>query len=218
MCLGRQKNGVQAMVHGYHVIWGTYGFWLPNDPRGSWSDFIYNWELLRFGDAKKHTENHKLDVEKLNLWKFLARTSLKYPAVSLTGRQALEVVRGFSEFVHCNRLTMWALAILPEHLHMVLGRHRYKIEYACNLLKGAATRQLIQAGLHPFSEYRDENGRLPCMWNSKQWIKYLDSEEAVYNAIRYVEENPVKEGKKKQNWSCVTPFEGLSKGGWYTYY
>ena len=26
------------MVHGYHVILAAYGFWLPNDPRGSWSD------------------------------------------------------------------------------------------------------------------------------------------------------------------------------------
>lgn len=35
------------MIHGYHLIWGAYGFWLPNDPRGSWSDFVYSWELER---------------------------------------------------------------------------------------------------------------------------------------------------------------------------
>jgi hypothetical protein len=29
-----------AMILGYHVIFGAYGFWLPNDPRGSWSDFV----------------------------------------------------------------------------------------------------------------------------------------------------------------------------------
>ena len=32
-----------------HVIITTYGFWLPNDPRGSWSDFVGAWELLRYG-------------------------------------------------------------------------------------------------------------------------------------------------------------------------
>ncbi len=26
------------MVHGYHVIIGAYGYWLPNNPRGSWSE------------------------------------------------------------------------------------------------------------------------------------------------------------------------------------
>jgi len=27
------------MVIAYHAIFSTYGFWLPNDPRGSWSEF-----------------------------------------------------------------------------------------------------------------------------------------------------------------------------------
>ncbi len=37
------------MIVGYHIIFGMYGFWLPNDPRGSWSDFVGSWELYRFG-------------------------------------------------------------------------------------------------------------------------------------------------------------------------
>jgi len=28
------------MVLGTHLILTAYGFWLPNDPRGSWSDFV----------------------------------------------------------------------------------------------------------------------------------------------------------------------------------
>jgi hypothetical protein len=32
----RGTHGVLA----YHVVLGAYGFWLPNDPRGSWSDFV----------------------------------------------------------------------------------------------------------------------------------------------------------------------------------
>ena len=205
------------MIHGYHVIWGTYGFWLPNDPRGSWSDFVYNWELLRFGDAKKQFRKNGLDFVELNTWKFLAKSTLKYPAVSLSGEQALEVARGFSRLVQRSPKVIWALSILPEHLHLVLGRHRYAIEQVCNLLKGAASRQLAEIGIHPFSEYRDEDGRLPHMWNSKQWIQYLDSEDAIYKAINYVEQNPVKEGKRKQKWSCITPFEGINKGGWLSY-
>jgi hypothetical protein len=39
------------MIRGYHVIFGAYGFWLPNDPRGSWSEFVGSWELFRFGAA-----------------------------------------------------------------------------------------------------------------------------------------------------------------------
>ncbi len=46
---------------------------------------------------------------------------------------------------------------------------------------------------------------------------YLDSEDAIDNAIRYVEENPVKENKRRQDWSFVTSFTGLDKG-WTTYF
>jgi hypothetical protein len=28
------------MILAFHAIFGAYGFWLPNDPRGSWSDFV----------------------------------------------------------------------------------------------------------------------------------------------------------------------------------
>jgi hypothetical protein len=41
------------MVFGYHFIFSAYGFWLPNDPRGSWSDTIRVYDLLQFGPATK---------------------------------------------------------------------------------------------------------------------------------------------------------------------
>ena len=43
----------------------------------------------------------------------------------------------------------------------------------------------------------------------------IDSEEAIDEAIWYVNENPKKEGKPAQKWSFVTPFAGLPTG-WVT--
>jgi hypothetical protein len=40
-------------VIAFHVVFATYGYWLPNDPRGSWSEFVRKWELVRFGKATK---------------------------------------------------------------------------------------------------------------------------------------------------------------------
>src|SRR5438034_5148372 len=37
------------MVLASHGIFTAYGFWLPNDPRGSWSDFVRSWELFLAG-------------------------------------------------------------------------------------------------------------------------------------------------------------------------
>ncbi len=47
---------------------------------------------------------------------------------------------------------------------------------------------------------------------------FLDSEEQIENAIRYVEENPEEEGKPRQHWRFVSPFRGLEVGGrpWFS--
>ncbi len=50
-----------------HVIFGAYGFWLPNDPRGSWSDFVCAWQLFRYaGRATKTTETRSLATRQHN--------------------------------------------------------------------------------------------------------------------------------------------------------
>ena len=87
-----------------------------------------------------------------------------------------------------------------------------------NLLKGAATTEIIRVNQHPLRQFAKADKRPPRMWSAHEWKVYLDSEESIENAIRYVEDNPEKEGKRKQKWSFVTPFDGLPKGGWTTYH
>jgi hypothetical protein len=58
---------------------------------------------------------------------------------------------------------------------------------------------------------------MPTPWAERCWRVFLDSEEAIENAIHYVNDNPVKEGKPLQTWSFVTPFAGIATGGWTTY-
>ena len=41
----------QIVIYAAHVIITAYGFWLPNDQRGSYSDLIRAFDLLKYGDA-----------------------------------------------------------------------------------------------------------------------------------------------------------------------
>ena len=208
------------MVHGYHVVLPMYGFWLPNDPRGSRSDFGRKWELVRFGKATRSIDRRA--TSELSAWELnqrkRARDSLKYPPASIDGMQALSVARGFAEQVASSNYTIWACSILPEHTHLVVARHIYKVEQIANLLKGAATRAISADGRHPMAAQAEPGRRPPRMWAAHEWKVYLDSEEAIEDAVRYVEENPVKEGKSKQEWPFVTSFAGIPKGGWITYH
>ena len=99
----------------------------------------------------------------------------------------------------------------------MIARHRYSIEQTANLLKGAATRQLVDERQHPLAAFAEPGKAPPRMWAERQWKVYLDSEQAIENAIAYVNDNPQQEGKPPQAWPFVTPFSGLPKSGWVTY-
>ena len=208
------------MVHGYHIIMPVYGFWLPNDPRGSWSDTVRKWELTRFGPPPKSLERKPLEdlTPQEKVTRDSARAALQYPPVTLTHEQTAGVGRGFGLKVALSNYTVWACSILPEHTHLVIARHTFEAEKMANQLKGSATRQLLDENCHPLAGYKKPNQRLPHMWAEHQWIVFLDSEEAIDQAILYVEENPVKERKPRQTWDFVTPFAGLPVGGWVTYH
>ncbi len=81
---------------------------------------------------------------------------------------------------------------------------------------GVATRQLIDDQRHPLALHAKPGERPLGMWARHQWKVYLDTDEAIENAIAYVNDNPVKEGKPPQKWNWITPYCGLDPG-WTTY-
>jgi REP element-mobilizing transposase RayT len=195
------------MIIAYHVIISAYGFWLPNDPRGSWSDFVRNWELFRnYGPATKVSTRqsvaHKPHDRKL---REKMRHSLRYPPVVFAGQQARSVALGVGDSCCESDYGLLAFAILREHAHMVLLPHRFSIEQVVNLLKGAASKRLIRDGLHPFANQREPSGRLPQVWGRNCWKVFLYDREDVVRSIDYTNNNPVKEGMRRQHWTFVRP-------------
>jgi len=194
-------------VIGSHQIFSAYGFWLPNDPRGSCSDFVRKFEIFRLGRATRTGERRS--VAKLEHDRELrkrAKEELRYPPVTFDGIQARAIGRGFAEYAARSKIIVWACSILPDHVHMVLGPMKIDIERAVGQFKAAATRQLIAEGLHPFAAYAKEGQTPPCCWARKGWTVFLDDVEDACHSIDYVEQNPVKEGKPQQRWSFVVPF------------
>lgn len=185
------------MVLGYHLILTGYGFWLPNDPRGSWSEVVRVFELRPFGPATKvHTKRSVAHVEHDRAQRAAAKRALKHPPARFTGKQARAVARGIGEAVEAHALKAHAGAVMPDHVHLVVARHdRLSIEDIGQRIKASATRRLNAEGIG--------FGRSP--WAKGQWAVYLNDESAVRRAIRYVEDNPIRAGFKRQRWKFVTP-------------
>ncbi|MFO0809822.1 MAG: hypothetical protein U0746_14465 [Gemmataceae bacterium] len=196
------------LVIAYHTIMSTHGFWLPNDPRGSNSSEVRAPNIQPFGPATlvTHTRRSVAGRPHDRKKRLAAKEAMVYPEVSLTGRQALSVGNGFGEQVRISGYKIYACCILSQHIHLVIGRHHYDIEQVGRLLRQKATAHLLADGLHPFADQRDENGRLPSVWGQDFRKIFLFTPDEVRDRIRYVEDNPLKEGKPRQRWSFVVPY------------
>jgi REP element-mobilizing transposase RayT len=188
------------MILAYHSIFSMYGFWMPKDPRGSGSNYIAAWNLFRYGSATKTDSRRSVAAAPHDrATRLAARHALRYPPVLLTGVQAVSVVDAFRTACDEASYRIHSCAVLPDHVHLVIGRHERNIRQIVGHLKSRATRLLKQRGRW------DVDGRP--VWGAHGWNVFLDDLTAVNRAIRYVEQNPVKEGKKPQRWSLVTPFD-----------
>ncbi len=195
------------MVLASHVIFGAYGFWLPNDPRGSWSDFVASWELFQFGPATKVTTRRSVaNAPHDRALRTAAKEALKLPPVHFSGIQARAIGQAFGVCAARGGVSIYACSVLPEHVHLVIGRHTCKVEWIVNLLKGEATRKLRDDGLHPFVVNATSQGKVPSCWGRKLWKVFLNTPEDVLRAIRYVEDNPLKEHRPRQRWTFVREY------------
>jgi REP element-mobilizing transposase RayT len=137
-----------------------------------------------------------------------AKTALLRPPVHFSGEQARAIGRGFDDASKSGGYQILACSILPDHVHAVVRRHRRrKIETIANHLKARASTFLVQDGLHPFQDETDSRGERPTAWTESFWQVYLDSDSDIWRAVKYVDENPTKEGLRKQNWWFLEKYQ-----------
>jgi REP element-mobilizing transposase RayT len=195
------------MVIAYHVIFGAYGFWLPNDPRGSWSTEVWAHHLQPFGGATKvDTRQSLAGREHDRSLRLEAKQHLQYPAVQFTSLQTRVIGDAFGQAVIDLALDVYACSIMPDHVHLVTGRYRNDVEYVAGFLKRAATRGLNDKQVHPLQGCRQASGRTPSPWVVGGWFVYLNTPSEVRGRIRYVEENPAKAGLAPQRWEFVRAY------------
>jgi REP element-mobilizing transposase RayT len=194
-------------VRAYHLIITAYGFWLPNDPRGSWSDTVRAFDLLRFGPATKVNDPRSHAYRPHDRWKRLeAKEALTRPPVRFNGHQARAIASGFSRKVRSIGFVVYACAVMRDHAHLVIARSPRSIENICGQLKASASLEMLTHRLHPFQDESYADGTRPSPWARGHWAPFLWDNQAIERAVRYVNNNPTRDGMKKQNWTFVTPF------------
>jgi REP element-mobilizing transposase RayT len=180
------------MIIAYHAIFTTYGTWLPNDPRGSYSKDVYTQELRSLGRAKYGKQKPKPQRNTLlNFWTE-SKDSLSRKPFFINDIARPIAASAFASVIKRLNLYVPACAIMNDHVHILIFSSGYRIEYIVNQLKGNATKAL-------------KLNHTP--WTRGCWKIFIDDIDTLKTAVKYINANPANAGLSPQSWDFVTPLK-----------
>ena len=188
---------MQPLVIAYHLIWTVYGVWLPTDPRGSSSRVLRNDVLADLGEL--HHGRKPVQPAGWVVREFYDRAAqhLRHPIITLDDRMVGSVAAAFAGTISEMRYTCYACAIMPDHVHLVIRKHRDSAEEMIRNLQRDSHLRLRADGVadmnHP-------------VWGGPGWKVFLDEPDDIRRTIGYVERNPDGTGQPRQSWPFVTPY------------
>ena len=186
------------MVAAYHSTFCAYGFWLPNDPRGSWSDYVRCWDLFYAagGGTACGARRSVAAVTHDPASRRRAKEPLANPPVRFSMEQIAAIGRGFGIASDESEYRILACAIMRDHVHTVILRHTKAIEQVVGHLRSRGTKQLNAESLRTD----------PTVWAQNSWNVFLNTTQDIARAIQYVNNNPIKAGLPPQKWDFITPW------------
>lgn len=190
----------QPLVIAYHLVWTTYGAWLPNDPRGSGSTEVRNDDLAELGES--HLGRKRIQPASRAIREFYQQATplLKYPPLRLDELARATAARGLAECAAAHRYTVYACAVMPDHVHLVVRKHRHSAEEMLANFKALSRERLVEGG-HAAADH-------PVWTAGDGWKTFLDHPDDVWRTIAYVAGNPAKGGLAPQRWEFVTEYDG----------
>ena len=105
------------MVAAHHLIWTAYGWWLPNDPRGSMSKDISVRALDELGPL--HYGRKDVQPKGREIGEFYERAArkLRHDLLTFTPGLCGLVAEALGEEVRRRGYTCYAAAVMPDHVH-----------------------------------------------------------------------------------------------------
>ena len=167
----------------HHLIWTLYGHWLPNDPRGSGSDAVRDQKLEPWGEIHHGRKPAREQPMRRELREFhqQAEPLLEYPRFWIDEAKRQAIGDAIARVVAGRKYTVWACAILSNHAHMVIRRHRddaLRMWHAIDDASKLVLRKFPGIGAdHP-------------VWAARPYKVFLRTPEEVRGRIEYVERNP----------------------------
>lgn len=187
------------MVAGHHLIWSAYGWWLANDPRGSNSVEIRVEKLSSLGPL--HPGRRRVQPTGKVIADFYEEASdlLKHPLLTFALEDLPMLAAAFKKVIEENGYICHECAIMPEHVHLLVRRHRDHAETMIEKFQTESRSAAIEAGLRSVTHP---------VWGGKGWKVFLNTREDFWRTIDYIRKNPLKIGWPAQTWDFVVQYDG----------
>jgi len=108
------------LVIAYHLIWTAYGWWLPNDPRGSGSTTVRSDVLAELGEL--HYGRKRVQPAGRVVREFYeeAKAQLKHPLLTFDAQAREVIADSFATTITKQNYTCYACVIMPGQSHVAL--------------------------------------------------------------------------------------------------
>jgi hypothetical protein len=154
------------MVAGNHLIWTGYGWWLPNDPRGSSSTRVCSAAIAGLGEL--HPGRKKIQPAGRVIREFyeIAADTLKHDLLTFSDREIVIVGESFGKVIRDRSYTCYAAAIMPDHVHLLIRKHRDDAETMIAVLQEASRIAVLEFGGRPVTHP---------VWGGPGWKVFLET-------------------------------------------
>lgn len=193
------------MIIGHHLMWTAYGWWLPNDPRGSMSRHVAIEPIARLGEHHYGRKDIQPRSQEIRKFYQQAKDVLTYELLTFESEDVEFVARSFAETITAERYTCYACAIMPDHVHLLIRKHRDRAEDMIEKLQDASREALKEAKRRSLEH--------PVWGSGPGWKVFQNSSRQMQITINYIRQNPVKIGRPIQEWDFFTPYDGWVPGG-----
>jgi REP element-mobilizing transposase RayT len=184
------------MILAWHIVWTAYGWWFPNDVRGAWSRDVRSPALRELGEVDKRGRRAaQPTAAELEKWIVAAQKRLKYPVVVLDESARKVAHDSVVTYAQTHGYHIHSLAIMREHIHIVVARHSDSYERMARALKTISARALrrhwgwVRQGEMKARRQAPRLNRSVGrpVWSRGRWVRYLDNEIAIASVVAYVE-------------------------------
>ncbi|MCE5277941.1 MAG: hypothetical protein ABFD92_00820 [Planctomycetaceae bacterium] len=186
------------MVIASHIIMTGYGHWLPNDPRGSLSRELREVKLAPLGEIHFGRKAIQPTREQLRAFHKAAKEQLEHPILWFEQPHRAAIAQAIAQVVQEDRLTCYACAILPNHVHLLIRRHRQTPQVTLHRLRTLSRELLRTRELCPHEHP---------IWSADAFTLYKDSIQQMRTCIAYIDGNPPKHRLPPQRWDFAVPYD-----------